>query len=80
MLKDGIISPVSASSNTDWTSSLHLANKPGGGVRPCTDFRALNEKTTQDNFPLPLLKDFQEKIADIDIAAKPLTLWLIIRK
>ena len=62
MLKDGVIEEVKGGTQTDWTSSLHLANKAGGGVRPCSDFRALNLKTVCDAFPLPLLKDFTAKI------------------
>ena len=57
-----VIEKVKADSNTDWTSSLHLVNKPGGGVRPCSDFRELNKKTVTDAFPLPLLKDFTKKL------------------
>merc|ERR1711989_141989 len=56
MLEDGIIEEVKPGSNTDWSSALHLANKPGGGVRPCTDFRALNKLTVTDAHPLPLLR------------------------
>ena len=33
-----------------------------GGVRPCSDFRALNKRTTTDSYPLPLLRDFTKKI------------------
>ena len=62
MLKDGIIEEVQPGSNNDWSSPLHLANKPGGGVRPCPDFRILNTKTITDSHPLPLLKDFTKKI------------------
>ena len=62
MIEDGIIERVEAGSNTDWTSSLHLAPKEGGGVRPCSDFRELNRKTITDSYPLPLLRDFQKKI------------------
>ena len=34
MLQDGIIEEVKPGANTDFSSALHLANKPGGGVRP----------------------------------------------
>ena len=71
MIKGGIISRVSASSNTDWTSNLTLANKPGGGVRCCSDFRDLNLKTlTLDAYPLPLLKDFTHKIHGCKVFSK----------
>ena len=32
MLRDGIIEEVTPGSNTDYSSALHLADKPGGGV------------------------------------------------
>ena len=62
MEKDGVIERVKPNANTDWASALHLANKPGGGVRPCTDFRDLNRKTVLEAYQLPLLRDFQSKI------------------
>ena len=63
MLKDGVIEEVKGGTQTDWTSSLHLANKAGGGVRPCSDFRALNLKTVCDAFPLPLIRDFTSQVS-----------------
>ena len=62
MEKDGIIERVSPDAKTTYTSALHLADKPGGGVRPCSDFRALNAQIIPDVFPLPLLRDFTSKI------------------
>ena len=63
MAKDGVIERVKPGDNTDWASPLHLANKPGGGVRPCSDFRDLNSKTIVDSYELPMLKDFTKKIS-----------------
>ena len=60
--RDGIIERVQAGTNTDWSSALHIADKPGGGARPCSDFRLLNQMTICDAHPLPLLKDFTNKI------------------
>ena len=62
MIRDGVVEKVKAGTNTDYSSALHLAPKPGGGARPCTDFRALNSQTIVDAHPLPLLKDFTSKI------------------
>ena len=62
MEEDGDIERVSPGANTDWASALHLANKPGGRVRSCTDFRDLNKKTILDAYSLPLLKNFSHKI------------------
>ena len=62
MLKDGIIEEVEPGQSIEYTSALHLADKAGGGVRPCSDFRLLNLQTIADQFPLPMLKDFTSKI------------------
>ena len=62
MERDGIIERVKAGAQTDWASPLHIAPKPGGGARPCSDFRELNKKTICDAYPLPLLRDFTSKI------------------
>ena len=70
MLRDGVIEEVQPGTNTDWSSPLHLANKAGGGVRPCPDFRLLNAKTVTDSHPLPLLKDFTKNIHGAVIFSK----------
>lgn len=34
-----------------------FAKKPGGGLRFCVDYRALNSITIKDRYPLPLVKE-----------------------
>ena len=53
MLKAGVIQE----SNSDWASAPVLIRKRDGSVRWCIDYRALNEKTVKDVFPLPLIDD-----------------------
>ena len=57
MEQDGIIEKVKPGSNTDWSGALHLTDKPRGRVRPCTDFRLVNQREIVDAHPLPLIWD-----------------------
>ena len=41
-----------------WTSALHLQIKADGSLRPCGDYRLLNQRTNLDGYPLPNLAAF----------------------
>jgi len=34
-----------------------MVRKPDGPVRVCIDYRAINERTVRDSFPLPRIDD-----------------------
>ena len=53
MLAAGVIQH----SESDWASAPVLIRKKDGTVRWCIDYRALNEKTVKDQYPLPLIED-----------------------
>lgn len=52
-LKKGAIRP----SSSPVASPILFAKKPGGGIRICVDYRALNAVTVKDRYPLPLVKE-----------------------
>uniref|UniRef100_A0A914NH21 RNA-directed DNA polymerase n=2 Tax=Meloidogyne TaxID=189290 RepID=A0A914NH21_MELIC len=60
LLKSGVM----IQSDTPWVSNLVLVQKKDGGLRPCIDFRKLNEITVPDHFPLPRLETIMEKIGN----------------
>lgn len=57
-------------SNSPWSSPLHMVQKPGGGWRPCGDFRRLNNVTVDNRYPLPHIQDFNANLAGTTIFSK----------
>ena len=55
----GIIRP----SESDRASAPVLVPKKDGSVRWCIDYRALNDKTIKDQYPLPLIDDCLDTLA-----------------
>ena len=53
MLTAGVIQP----STSEWASAPVLVRKKDGTVRWCIDYRALNDRTVKDCFPLPIIED-----------------------
>jgi Reverse transcriptase (RNA-dependent DNA polymerase) len=49
-------------SNSPASAPVLFARKPGGGLRFCCDYRALNKLTKKDRYPLPLIYETLERI------------------
>jgi hypothetical protein len=52
-IRHGVIEP----STSPWASALVAAKKKNGKTRWCVDYRALNDATTKDAYPMPLIED-----------------------
>lgn len=58
-LRKGFIRPSSSSC----ASPVLFARKPGGGLRFCVDYRALNAITIKNRYPLPLLQETLSRLS-----------------
>ena len=47
-----------------------FARKPGGGLRFCVDYQALNAITVKNCYPLPLIKETLERVCKAKIFSK----------
>lgn len=50
-------------SNSPAAAPVLMVKKPGGGIRFCVDYRALNNMTKKDRYPLPLFTETLRNIA-----------------
>ena len=50
-------------SNSPAASPVLFVKKPGGGLRFCVDYRALNSITRKDRYPLPLIQETLNNIS-----------------
>ena len=66
LLEDGIVE----SSDSSWSSPLHLVPKATGEWRPCGDFRALNTLTRPDRYPIPNINNYSSKLHNMKCFSK----------
>ena len=51
-------------SNSPYAAPIVMVRKPDGSVLVCIDYRAINERTVRDSFPLPRIDDLIDKLRD----------------
>jgi hypothetical protein len=61
LMTDGLIEL----STSEWSSPAILVPKPGGAVRCCIDYRAVNVLILDDNFPMNRIDDIIERIGHV---------------
>ena len=71
MLDLNIIRPSSSS----WASALRMQPKKSGGFRACGDYRALNNITVPDRYPVPNIQDFSANLAGCTIFSKIILIY-----
>ncbi|KAI0993475.1 hypothetical protein K3495_g14709, partial [Podosphaera aphanis] len=57
-------------SSAEGGAPVIFVKKPGGGLRFCVDYRALNNITEKDGYPLPLINDTLRDIASAKYVSK----------
>ena len=54
MLKEQLKAGIIQESSSPWASPIVYVRKKDGTLRPCVDYRRLNEVTEKDAYPLPV--------------------------
>lgn len=57
-------------SDSPWASPLQVVVKDNGKLRPCGDYRRVNDATVPDRYPLPHIQDFAQHLAGKTIFSK----------
>ena len=57
-------------SSSAWASPLHVVPKADGSLRPCGDYRRLNQATQDDRYPLPHIHAFNSRLKGAGIFSK----------
>ena len=63
-LKENLAAGKIHPSNSPQASPLFSIKKKDSKLRPCQDYRYLNEHTTHNTYPLPLISNLVDKLTD----------------
>ena len=66
MLKKGLIRP----SASPWGFPVLFVKKPNGKWRMCIDYRALNELTVKNGYPLPRIQELLDRVGKANVLTK----------
>jgi len=66
-VKEMLSNKVIEKSNSPWAFPVVLAIKSDGSWRFCVDYSKLNKKTIKDNFPLPNIEDYLDRLQKANV-------------
>ena len=65
MVEEMVEQGIMERSESPWSSPVVLANKKDGTQHFGVDYRALNNVTVKDSYPLPRIDDTLDALADV---------------
>ena len=74
-LKENLAKGYIRPSQSPMASPMFFVKKKDGGLRPCQDYRYLNDWTIKNAYPLPLISELMDKIKDAKYFTKLDVRW-----
>jgi hypothetical protein len=74
-IKENLAKGYIRQSQSPMASPMFFVKKKDGGLRPCQDYRYLNDWTIKNAYPLPLISELMDKIKDAKYFTKLDVRW-----
>jgi hypothetical protein len=55
-----------STNKSPYVATIVMVRKSDGSIQNCIDYRAINERTGKDSFPLPLIDDLIDKLREVN--------------
>jgi len=70
MIEEMLDSGIVRNSRSPYAYPIVMVKKPDGTCRMCVDYRALNQRTVKDKYPIPIIDELFDKLHGATVFTK----------